>query len=178
MAGAPTLIVFLGGFGASEAERLVDNARIAASLDAIEAFQKACGGLRGPAPPAFLITNDPMLKCDLPGVTIDCDAGDFHFGRRLSGVIRRHSVESAVYLGGGSVPLFGAAEFADVVSRLAGGVALTNNQFSSDLVAFPVSERTLAVIEGVRRDNALARVLKEDVGLNVQALERTLATQF
>src|SRR5947209_2416885 len=116
MPGAPTLIVFLGGFGSSEPERLVDNARIAASLDAIEAFQKARGGLWEPAPPAFLITNDPTLKCDLPGVTIDCDVGDFHFGRRLAGVIHRHSVESAIYLGGGSVPLFGATDFADVVS--------------------------------------------------------------
>src|SRR5437899_345395 len=65
MPGAPTLIVFLGGFGSSEPERLVDNARIAASLDAIEAFQKVCGGLGEPAPPAFLITNDPTLKCDI-----------------------------------------------------------------------------------------------------------------
>jgi hypothetical protein len=178
MPGAPTLIVFLGGFGACGVEQLVDNARIAASLDAIEAFQKACGGLGEPAPPAFLITNDPTLKCEIPGVTIDCDAGDFHFGRRLAGVIRRHRVQSAIYLGGGSVPLFDAAGVADVALRLAGGIAVTNNLFSSDLVAFPASERTLAVIEGVERDNALARALKEDAGLGVQALERTLATQF
>ncbi len=178
MPGAPTLIVFLGGFGASDDERLVDRARIAASLDAIGAFQKACGGLGERAPPAFIVTNDPTFRSDLPGVTIDRDAGDFHFGRRLADVIRRHRVESAVYVGGGSVPLFGADEFADVASRLAGGTAVTNNAFSSDLVAFPVSERTLAVIEGVDRDNGLARALKEDARLDVHGLERTLATQF
>jgi hypothetical protein len=81
-------------------------------------------------------------------------------------------------MGGGSVPLFGADEFADVASRLATGGAVTNNAFSSDLVAFPVSERTLAIIEGVERDNGLARALKEDAGLDLQALDRTLATQF
>jgi hypothetical protein len=188
MPGAPTLIVFLGGFGASDVERLVDRARIAASLDAIEAWlaaPKPSGGqalslTEGAAgtPPAILVTDDPSLLCDTPGVTIDCDVGDFHFGRRLAGVIRRHSVDSAIYLGGGSVPLFGAADFADVASRLANGGAVTNNAFSSDLVAFPVSERTLSVIEAVERDNALARALKEDGVLDVQALERTLATQF
>lgn len=178
MPGAPTLIVFLGGFGASDVERLVDRARVAASFDAIEAFLEACGGLGGSPPPALLVTNDPALKCDIPGVTIDCDVGDFHFGRRLSGVIRRHRVESAMYVGGGSVPLFGPAEFADVASRLANDGAVTNNQYSSDIVAFPVTDRVLAVIEGVQRDNALARVLKEDAGLDVQALERSLVTQF
>jgi hypothetical protein len=178
MPGAPTLIVFLGGFGASDVEQLVDRARTAASLDAIEAFLQAYGGLGESPPPAFLVTNDPTLKCDLPGVTIDCDTSDFRFGRRLAGVIRRHGVESAVYLGGGSVPLFGLAEFADVVSCLARSTAVTNNPYSSDLVAFPVSERTLAVIEGVERDNALARALKEDGGLDLQALKRSLATQF
>jgi hypothetical protein len=178
MPGAPTLIVFLGGFGASGVERLVDRARVAASFDAIEAFLEACGGLGESPPPAFLVTNDPTLKCDIPGVTIDCDAGDFHFGRRLADVIRRYGVESAIYLGGGSVPLFGAADFADVALRLAGGIAVTNNAFSSDLVAFPVSDRALAVIEGVQRDNAVARALKEDGGLDVQELARTLATQF
>jgi len=155
MPGAPTLIVFLGGFGASGVERLVDRARVAASFDAIEAFLEACGGLGESPPPAFLVTNDPTLKCDIPGVTIDCDAGDFHFGRRLADVIRRYGVES-----------------------LAGGIAVTNNAFSSDLVAFPVSDRALAVIEGVQRDNAVARALKEDGGLDVQELARTLATQF
>jgi hypothetical protein len=178
MPGAPTLIVFLGGFGVSDVERLVDLARVAASFDAIEAFLQAGGGLGESPSPAVIVTDDASLRCDTPGVTIDCDAGDFHFGRRLSGVIRRRSVESAIYLGCGSVPLFGAADFADVASRIAGGTAVTNNAFSSDLVAFPVSDHALAVIETVKRDNGLARALKEDAGLDVQALERSLATQF
>jgi hypothetical protein len=178
MPAAPSLIVFLGGFGPSEVERSVDEARIAASLDAIESYQKICGGPGELAPPAFLITNDAALQSDLPNLTIDCDAGDFHFGRRLADVIRRRGIDAAVYMGGGSLPRFGAAEFADVISRLATGGAITNNLYSSDLIAFRVSDRTLAVIEGVERDNSLARALKEDAGLDVQALDRTVATQF
>ncbi len=169
----PALVVFLGGFGTSEIERLVDGARTAASFDAIQSFRAAGPDLR-----ALLVTDDPSLDCDIAGVAIDCDGGDFHFGRRLAQVVREHAIEAAVYIGGGSVPLFGAAEFADVVSRLATGGAVTNNLYSSDLVAFPVTERVLAVVEQVERDNSLARALKEKAGLAMQALDRTVATQF
>ena len=168
MAGAPTLIVFLGGFGSSEVERLVDAARTAASFDAVEAWGSA----------AIIVTDDPELRGKAPGVVIDHDTGAFHFGRRLAAVLRRHNIERAVYIGGGSVPLFGASDFADVASRVTDGIAVTNNFYSSDLIAFPVNERVLETIEGVARDNSLARVLKDEAGLDVQSLERTVATQF
>jgi hypothetical protein len=185
MPGKGMLVIFLGGFGSSEAERLVDGARIASSLDAARAW----GGH------VLIVTNggnfniegsgapNDVISDRLPTAIRGFDAlpsrrGPFHFGRWLVRNLREYEPESCVYMGGGSVPLFGAADFADVASRLAGGVAVANNAFSSDLVAFPVSERTLAVIEGVERDNALARALKEDGGLDLQALERSLATQF
>jgi len=173
MAGAPTLIVFLGGFGSSEAARLVDGARTAASFDAIDAWCAA-----EPEGQAIVVTDDPELRANTAGVLIDHDTGDFHFGRRLAGVIRRHSIERAVYIGGGSVPLFGASDFAGVAARVTDGVAVTNNLFSSDLIAFPVNERVLATIEAVARDNSLAHALKDDAGLDMQSLERTVATQF
>jgi hypothetical protein len=81
-------------------------------------------------------------------------------------------------MGGGSLPLFGAGDFAGVIERLARGVAVTNNAFSSDLVAFPVSEGVVAAIEQVARDNALARALQDSADQRSEALERTLATQF
>jgi hypothetical protein len=101
-----------------------------------------------------------------------------HIMRSLAIASRLAGEHELYFVGGGRVPLFGSAEFADVLSRLADGRAVTNNQYSSDLVAFPVSEPTLAIIEAVARDNALARVLKEGAGLDVQALDRTVATQF
>jgi hypothetical protein len=61
---------------------------------------------------------------------------------------------------------------------LADGAAVTNNLFSSDLVAFPVSDGALSVIETVTRDNSLARALQGEAGLRVEAMERTLASQF
>jgi hypothetical protein len=167
----PTLIVFLGGFGATTAERLVDDARLAATLDTIATWRSLQG-----TPPAILVTDKHIAAPE--GVTLDSDDGDFYFGRRLAGVLREHKVEYAVYMGGGSLPLLGAAGFADVLARLAAGAGVTNNLFSSDLAAFPVSEAALAAVEPVSRDNALARALQDNAGLRVEALERTLATQF
>jgi hypothetical protein len=168
---APTLIVFLGGFGSSDAERLVDDARLAATLDSIDAWRSLPG-----APPAILVTDQNI---DAPnGVTVDRDDGEFHFGRRLAEVLRKHDVRSAVYMGGGSLPLFEAQDFEGVQARLSDGVAVTNNLFSSDLVAFPVNDAVLAAIEPVARDNSLARALQDSGGLRIDALERSLATQF
>jgi len=113
-----------------------------------------------------------------PGVTIDRDAGYFHFGRRLAGVLRGHDVESAVYMGAGSLPLLSTDDFAGIVARLAEGVVVTNNLFSSDLIAFPTGAATIEAIEGVEQDNALARALQDAARMPVEALERTLATQF
>jgi hypothetical protein len=75
------------------------------------------------------------------------------------------------------MPLFGAGDFIDVVARMESSEVVTNNNFSSDLVAFPVNETVLAAIEPVSRDNSLARALL-DAGLHVETLPRTAATQF
>jgi hypothetical protein len=167
----PALVVFYGGTGASPVERTVDDARLAAALDAIAA------GLEGGAGRAIFVTDQPGLDFDLPGVEIDSSAAPFHFGQRLAGVVRRHKLDSVICAGAGSVPLFGPDDFREVLSRLAGGVIVTNNSFSSDLVAFPASNAVLAAVEGVRRDNALARAFNE-AGLPVEELPRTVATQM
>lgn len=165
----PALIVFLGGFGQSEAERIVDDARVLATRRSIEAWRSL-----HLSPPAILVTD---RNIDVPGDVVDLDQGEFHFGRRLADVLRKHRVESAVYMGGGSMPLFTAADFGDVVQRIRGGAVVTNNNFSSDLVAFPVNDAVLAAIEPVSRDNSLARALL-DAGLPVETLPRTVVTQF
>jgi hypothetical protein len=164
----PTLIVFLGGFGMSAAERIVDDARVQATLAAIEAWQRL--GISRP-----ILVSDRVH--DGENFELDLDDGDFHFGRRLAGVLRKHSVDSAVYMGGGSMPLFSSGEFADVIARMESSEVVTNNNFSSDLIAFQVTETTLAAIEPISRDNALARALL-DAGLTVETIPRTVATQF
>ena len=166
----PTLITFLGGFGSSEAERLVDDARVASTMDAFTAWRSLPR-----SPPAMLVT-DRTFDAP-PGVLVDRDEGLYRFGSRLAVILRRHYIESAVYLGGGSVPLFTAADFTDVLSRLESGNAVTNNNFSSDLVAFPVNDAVLAAVEPLFRDNSLARAML-DAGLTVETMPRKVNTQL
>ena len=127
----------------------------------------------------------PVPPPDIPGVELDADAGPFHFGRRLAAVIRRHNHPHVVYLGGGSLPLLTPDNFAAIAKALDRGVAVTNNTYSSDLVAFPLRlwlrprpGAILAAIETLGRDNALARALSEHAGLNIEPLPRTIETQM
>ena len=171
--GGPALIVFLGGLGDSPVEEMVAGARVAASLDSIEAALQS-GGYRG----AVLVTDGRFPLPALPeGVLLDADGGPFHFGRRLTEVVHRHGLQRLVYLGGGSLPLLGAPELAAVAEGLAeDGVLVTNNHYSSDMVGF--ASEALERIEPPESDNRLARALSEEAGLSVRALERTVASQL
>ena len=170
---SPTLVVFLGDLGTTPIETIVATARRAAALDSIEdalasgAFERA------------ILATDQSCDQDLPpGLELDLDDGPFHFGARLSDLIRRHALDAVVYLGGGSVPLFRADDFRELAGSLTRDIALTNNSFSSDLAAFPVSEGVLDAIAPLERDNALARALEENAGLAVGELPRTIETQM
>lgn len=174
MSARPTLVVFLGGLGESSVEQVVGAARTTAALDSIEAAL-ATRELAG----AILATDDASLRVEMPNVTLDVDEGPFRFGHRLAGVIRRHRIESVVYMSGGSVPLFKEDDFAELTRALKrDGTAVTNNTFSSDLVAFPVDVGTAGSIVSLARDNGLARALAEGTGLTVQELPRSLVTQM
>jgi hypothetical protein len=168
---------------------MVDEARIDASLEALKAwsghavvatgggnfnFEGAPQDLSHGADFADRLATAIRGFDDLPPV----GGQPFHFGRRLVGVLEEYSPPFCVYIGGGSVPLFGPPQFDGIVNRLTLDTVITNNLFSSDLVAFPVSERVLEVISGVERDNSLARALKDEAGLEVHSLDRTVTTQF
>lgn len=168
-----TLVVFLGGQGPGHAEQIVATARWAASLDSIDTALSTGAYTR-----AILVTDGQAQQPDNPAVTVDADAGPYHFGRRLAGVIRQHGLRSVVYMGGGSLPLLSTEEFGAIALAAGEGRGVTNNAYSSDLVAFSVSERVLDVIAGVDRDNSLSRALAEQAGLQVEPLGRTPSTQM
>jgi hypothetical protein len=171
----PTLIVFLGGTGDSPVERLVAGARLAATFDSIETAlgTDAYAG-------AVLVTDSAPGGPGVSGLDIDVDSGPFHFGRRLAGVIRARSLASVVYMGGGSAPLLTADDFAGVGRAVGSGKTVTNNQYSADLVGFPAAGAgTMAAVESVQRDNALAQALADaSSGLAVEELPRSIATLF
>ena len=169
----PTLIIFLGGLGSSPAEQTVADARRAAALDTIEATQSTDAYAS-----AILPTDDFEDPPDIPGLHIDFDRAPFHFGRRLADLIQLLKLERVVYLGGGSLPLLDAPALADIAQRLMHDTAITNNAFSSDLIAFPVTDAVLQTIRATNRDNPLARALEESAGLTLEELPRTVATQF
>ncbi|MEE8347449.1 MAG: hypothetical protein V3S20_08885 [Dehalococcoidia bacterium] len=169
----PALVVFLGGLGDSPVEKMVAGALAAATLDSIQA---ALGGGRFTG--AILISDGSTEFPDLPaGVTVDVDSGPFHFGCRLAETVRQHDLDRVVYLGGGSLPLLGEDDFGRIADALSeDGAAVTNNCFSSDLVAFPAE--AVARIRPPASDNRLARALCEEAGLSLRELPRTVATQM
>jgi hypothetical protein len=169
----PTLVVFLGSLGDSPIERQVGAARLAATLDSIETALES-GAVTG----AVLVTDNAYESVDVPGLALDVDAGEFHFGCRLAEVVRRRGLNSVIYFGGGSVPLLGAEDFAAISAALQTGATVTNNQYSSDLVAFNAGESALSMLCKVTRDNSLARALAERAGATLTELPRRVETLF
>jgi hypothetical protein len=171
----PTLVIFLGGLGDTPVEQTVARARRAASLDTIEASLSTRAYAR-----AILATDDRTALQSIPDLEIDLDDdGPFHFGARLASLIEKRGLERVVYLGGGSLPLFDAAGFDEIARKLKHPTtAITNNAFSSDLIAFRVTNAVLETIRAADRDNPLARALEESAGLTLEELPRTIATQM
>ncbi|HEV8573357.1 MAG TPA: hypothetical protein VGR43_01480 [Dehalococcoidia bacterium] len=172
MTRRPALVVFHGGMRGSPIEETVAQARRAAALDSIET------ALSTSAFDGAVLATDEPIESPTSDLTVDIDSSDFHFGRRLARLIRRHDLRTVVYMGGGSVPLFCPDDFARVVTALESGGVVTNNSFSSDLVGFHVNENALNVIEQVDRDNALARALQNAATLPPEELPRTVAAQM
>lgn len=169
MNAEPALVVFLGGMGGSPIEDAVHAARRAATFDTIETARRA------EIATAIVLTDDPGLRTDMPGVELIVDAGEHHFGEKLAQIVRERSLRSVIYLGGGSVPLLDESGFAEIVSRLLVSTAVTNNRFSSDLIAWNPDAAGLNVVERVSRDNSLARALQES-GVEMSELSRTPET--
>jgi CTP:molybdopterin cytidylyltransferase MocA len=169
MPGAPTQIILLGPYGPSDVELIVDGTRLLSAMLAMH-----------PRRPSIVAMHE-SVRYNSQGVgnsIIDVDSGDYHFGRRLAGVLRKYKVQRAIYMGGGSVPLFTQEDFDGVARQISKSTGVTNNLYSSDLIGFPVNDRVIAAIEPLERDNSLARALKNNAGLEVIGLPRTVATQF
>ena len=174
------LLIMTGVTEASEPERMVSRVRQAITLDLVER------ALAVPSlGPIVVATNSPWLAGQLAGyakrVVVDLDepGEDFHFGRRLLGMIARYGADRCFYIGGGAGPLLSPADMAAIAEKLlaADRLLITNNFYSSDWAAFcPTS--TLAGHAPPNNDNELAWLLGENAGLPIQELPRNGATQF
>ena len=178
--GSQTLpfLVMTGSSEASEPELMVSRARQAITLDLV---QRA---LDVPAlRPIVVSTNSPDLAADLAPlpVQVELDQPDeeFHFGRRLAGLIEAYGWDRCFYIGGGAGPLLMADALASIAESMLSSdrLVVTNNFYSSDWVAFgPTS--VLGQHSLPSSDNGLGWLLGEDAGLPVRELPRSAATQL
>ena len=171
----PVLIVFHGGAGEGQAERLMARARVAA------AKESATSALAAGFEAVIVATDDPAAFEPLPAnVLVDADSGEpFDYAGRLKGLIKRYGLQKPAVMGSGSVPLLGVAEFRLVVEQLDSrdGRFVTNNFFSSDLTAWTPGHAIFEAGE-FARDNVLPRRLRDNAGLAPIMLPRTTETQF
>lgn len=169
----PVLLLFLGGMGGSPVEEMVAGTQRAVAQDIRE---------RARASKAFeqiiLATDDKGIEVS-PGEVVDYDPQPFHFGKRLYQLIEKYRLNRPFYLGGGSAPLLSAQQLGAMARQLSTSTntVITNNFYSSDLVAFTPGEAIEKVALPVR-DNPLARLLVEQGGLSLTSLPRQAATLF
>ncbi len=180
----PTLFVFLGVQRASPVERMVSGAWQALALDTLARAQETgafrrivvatnCPKIEG------LAGNVAIARPGGPPIEVDVDAGAFHFGQRLRGLVRRYDARRVLYLGAGSAPLLTAAELASAADMI--GVAeravLSNNYYSADIVGFAPGE-ALDGIDLPRSDNDLPYRLVQQGGLRHIAMPRGAGTML
>lgn len=175
MTANPTLTIFVGGLGGTEAEQLVSRCHQAIALDMLEqardsqAFD-AC----------VLVTDiEELIECASPLAVVERSGSPFHFGQKLREVVREHRIERPFYLSRGSLPLLRTTRMADIAQEAgrANGAVLTNNLYSADLVAFAPGS-AVERISLPETDNPLPRLLRDEAGMEVLTLERSAATIF
>lgn len=112
-------------------------------------------------------------------VIVDPDEEEFHFGRRLRGLIHKYAVRYPFYIGGGSAPLLTADEMSSICQTLQSeeDIVLSNNFFSSDFVAFNPGV-AIDRIQPPDTDNNLAFPLHRLAGLANHPLPHSAATQM
>lgn len=170
----PTPVIFVGGLGNGPAEELVARAHRAIACDLLSGLA-ATGAFSRP----IVVTDRPGLVTEWGGEAVEeVSSPPFHFGQKLCQVIHRYKLAAPFYVGGGALPLLPPHRLAALGHELAcsTGLAITNNYFSSDMVAFTPGSAIGKVLLPPT-DNPLARLLVE-AGLQKRVLPREAATQF
>ena len=170
--------------GASEAEALVDAARVAVVRDT------ALRARRAGFETVVIATTTPEPFADLEGVVIDAEARRAPFGARLQQILDRYRPAAICYAGAG-MPALTARHWSALRRRLerapaagatsvagaGGGLTVVNNLYSTDVLATTRVE-ALAGFPAAARDNALGLYLRDVAGLGagVEVQPRSAAT--
>ena len=171
-----SFLFFVGGFDGSEVERMVGHAQRAITMDTIEMVLNSdlCEQV-------IVSTDSPEFARSLSNlpIVVELDQVPFHFGQCLRELIRRHHVEHAFYIGGGSAPLLSLVEIEELSQSVLdhGQAQATNNFWSSDFVAFSPAS-AVDRIELPEIDNNLAFLLERQAGLTTIPVQRSVGTMF
>ncbi len=170
-AAALDLVVTLGGVEGGELETLMRRALEATALDTLE---RALAG--GRVERAWLVTDaEPTLPVPA-GARVQLDDGAFHFGEHLAHLVEAEGIERLLYIGAGAGPLLTAQDLAAFDVPSVGCVA--NNAYSADGFALTPASALARLDPAPRSDNEVPRRLRDEAGVEVLELERTIATQF
>lgn len=155
-----SVVIFEGGDSQDTLVARLTEVRKQVTLDTIEKL----GGVRG-IDRIIVCTNysDLATAAGRLGATIDYSGdGPFHFGLRLTDIVRRFAIQRLLYMGGASCPIIAPAELQWAVDQVAAGdnVVVMNNTQSADIVGVAPA----AAIERIappENDNFLGYLLRE-----------------
>lgn len=176
MSKGVSVLIFAGEGGPSEPEQMVSGMQQAIALDTIE--QVLVSDWCAEVIVSTASRHFARRLAELP-VIVEIDDQPFLFGKQLAALIRRHRVEHALYIGGGSTPLLTKAELDAIGHRLLEqtGIVIPNNLFSCDFAGFsPAGAVERFAPPAI--DNNLAWLLQEEAGLRCEPLPRTPGTQL
>lgn len=164
------LVLMTGGDETSPEETMMTEAWRAATLDWLDRAARVDGIGR-----ALVATNSERfaarIRAAYPDVEVALDPGAFHFGRRLRELVIGYGLARPFYAGGGSGIFLADDNLRWIAETLAVGDnrLVTNNFYSSDLVAFTPGE-AIGRIDPPDTDNDLAWRLARQAGLEALAL--------
>jgi hypothetical protein len=167
-------LIFHAPFGDTDAERLVEGGRWAATLGLARRLHAA--GL-----PENYVLAPALERCTggADAITfLSTEAEAFHFGRSLQQWIARLDLDGILYFGSGAGGLLSEKELARLVEFAHGDATrgLFNNFYSCDFCSVS-GARSLLKLDLPAIDNPLGFSLA-DAGIPCFSLARTAATQF
>lgn len=179
---AVTAIIMLGPAGSSVVEELVHGAQQLATQHLINALSILPNVERVIiAAPQEEINSLAVEETTRVIFDPDSSVSDFHFGKRLVGIVIKYGLERILYFGGASAPLLPESELERIADDIAVAderYAITNNLFSSDWIALTSATVLSQYTERLPRDNMLGWVLQEEAEYSVQALAPRAATRL
>ncbi len=178
MSQTATLFLFVKGTAESPVEKLVADAQCAAALDTLEKIRTLpeIGGIV-----VATRSDDFAAQARARGALVENDPIDeeFHWGKCLAALVRKHRAALPLYIGGGSGILLSVDDWRAIVQQVDAepNTVVANNFFSCDFAAWSPGD-ALEKIEPPPVDNDLAYRLGDHAGLRVIPLPRNAATQL